>query len=62
MFWNPAISRRSIYSTYTPSEEEAVVPSVMLTLSIIIICITSPFWLTYLLFNPQATEGNLFTS
>jgi hypothetical protein len=61
MFWNPAISRRSIYIDYAPPEDEAAVPDVMLTLSIIIICTSSPFWLVYLLFKPTAIEGGLFT-
>lgn len=62
MFSNPAISRGSIYEVYSPREDEATVPDAMLTLSIIIICITSPFWLVYLLFKPSAAEGALLTS
>lgn len=62
MFSNPAISRGSIYEAYSSREEEATPPDAMLTLSIIVICITSPFWLIYLLFNPKAAEGALFSS
>jgi hypothetical protein len=62
MFSNPAISRGAIYTTYSPRENETTVPDAMLTLSIIIICITSPFWLVYLLFKPSAAEGSLFNS
>jgi hypothetical protein len=61
MFWNPAISRSSIYSDCIPSVDEATVPDAMLTLNIIIICLTSPFWLVYLLFKPTAIESGLFT-
>lgn len=58
MYSNPAIGRGSNYIVIPSREDEYIIPDAMLTLSIILICITSPFWLVYLLFNPKALAGS----
>ena len=62
MFPNPLIGRSYLSGGIHQEENESVQPDLSLTLTVVVFCITGPFWLMYRLLEFLAKKSTLLTS
>lgn len=62
MFPNPIAGQSYFSRGIHPDENESMQPDLSLTLTVVVLCITGPFWLMYRLLEFLAKKSVLFTS